>query len=56
MGATMYRWYMLSLVYVLAVLINWLSCIMLTIAATEGLDSSWLADVKVCCNNRPICC
>lgn len=47
MGRSVYRWYSLSLVYVLGVLINWLACIMLGIAQHEGLENSWLADVKV---------
>jgi hypothetical protein len=47
MGPSLYRWYGLSLVYVLAVLINWLGCFMLGIVRSEGLEGSWLADVKV---------
>jgi hypothetical protein len=47
MGPSLYRWYGLSLLYVLAVLINWLGCFMLAVARSEGLEGSWLADVKV---------
>jgi hypothetical protein len=47
MGPSLYGWYGLSLVYVLAVLINWLGCFMLGMAHSEGLQGSWLADVKV---------
>jgi hypothetical protein len=45
-GGALYRWYLLSLLYVLAVLINWLACMMLFIARWEGAEYSWLSDVK----------
>jgi hypothetical protein len=45
-GGALYRWYLLSLLYVLAVLINWLACMMLFIARWEGAQHSWLSDVK----------
>eukprot|EP00883_Tetradesmus_obliquus_P016049 jgi/Sobl393_1/9225/SZX75791.1 len=47
MGPSLYRWYALSLVYVLGVLLHWLGCFMLGVARMgEGLQGSWLADVK----------
>jgi hypothetical protein len=55
MGPSLYRWYALSLVYVLAVLINWLGCFMLGIARSEGLEGSWLADVKVGGRGAVVC-
>ncbi len=54
MGPSVYRWYGLSLVYVLAVLINWLACSMLAIAHSEGLTNSWLVDVKVRAYDGPL--
>jgi hypothetical protein len=40
-------WYLYSCCYILAVLLNWLACIMLFIARSEGdSSSSWLASVK----------
>eukprot|EP00879_Flechtneria_rotunda_P024919 GHRR01026446.1.p1 GENE.GHRR01026446.1~~GHRR01026446.1.p1 ORF type:complete len:369 (+),score=61.91 GHRR01026446.1:826-1932(+) len=47
MGHSLYRWYMLSLVYVLGVLINWLACTMLCISYVEGQEHSWLTNVRV---------
>eukprot|EP00879_Flechtneria_rotunda_P013822 GHRR01014435.1.p1 GENE.GHRR01014435.1~~GHRR01014435.1.p1 ORF type:complete len:288 (+),score=62.21 GHRR01014435.1:1120-1983(+) len=46
MGHSLYRWYMLSLVYVLGVLINWLACTMLCISNVEGQEHSWLTNVR----------
>jgi hypothetical protein len=40
-------YYFMSLLYVLAVLLNWLACMMLAIAHHEDPQLSWLASVKV---------